>query len=496
MKILNAKSIREWDQFTIDNLPIASIDLMEKAAFTITDWISNNHFSEKFSFAVFCGTGNNGGDGLAITRQLTNKGYNAHAYLMDSDRAQYSTDCHHNRLRLTDNLSIISTANDLPHLSPNTIIIDALLGIGINKKLEGIYKETVEFINQQNLIVISVDLPSGVYLDTHTPKENTVVEADYTLTFQTPKLAMLLPENAMYIGDFEILDIGLHEDFESDSIYNYTTYKNILPLLKERKKFSHKGTYGHSLLIAGSLGKMGAAQLCTAACLRSGSGLVSVHSPKHGLPILQTNIPEAMVSVDQNEEHFTIVPELEPYTAIGVGPGLGRYNSSALALEDLIINASVPLVIDADAINLLAENQHILQRVPENSIYTPHVKEFERLVGTCSTSFERLEKAKEFAEYYKVFMILKGAHTAVISPKGKIFFNSTGNAGMATAGSGDVLTGIITSLLAQGYSSFTASILGVYIHGYAGDMAAKELGEESLIASDIIKNLSTFFKKV
>lgn len=494
MKILSAESIKKWDQYTIENQGISSLDLMERASLKVVDWICENPVANKFSFAIFCGKGNNGGDGLAIARLLKAKNFTVNTFLVKAD--SYSLDCKQNQLRLKNDFNIIESNTDFPLLDDNTIIIDALFGIGINNQLNEINKELVDFINAQNKVVISIDVPSGLYIDLNTPKENSVIEADYTLTFQVPKLAFLVPENDLYVGKFEVLNIDLDNTFSIKSDYFYTEHSDILPLFKQRKKFSHKGNFGHALLIAGSLGKMGAAQLCSHSALRVGTGLVTVHSPKQGLSILQTNIPEAMVSVDKNEEHFTEIPELENYTAIGVGPGLGQYTDSELALEKLILETIVPLVIDADAINLLASNKHIVQRVPTNSIYTPHLKEFERLVGTCSNSFERFKKAQEFCIYYNVFMVLKGANSAVITPEGNIHFNSTGNVGMATAGSGDVLTGIITGLVAQGYSSFEATLLGVYIHGFAGDQAANELGEECLLASDIIKHLSSFFKRI
>lgn len=494
MKILSAELIKKWDQYTIGKQGISSLDLMEKASNKIVNWICENPVAEKFSFAIFCGKGNNGGDGLAIARLLKARNCNVNTFLVQAD--SYSLDCKQNQLRLKNDFNIIESKEDFPLLDDNTIVIDALFGIGINDQLSGINKELVDFINTQNKVVISIDVPSGLYIDTSTPKENSVIEADYTLTFEVPKLAFLVPENAYYVGQFEILNIDLDTTFDTESNYFYTEYSSILPLFKQRKKFAHKGNFGHALLIAGSLGKMGAAQLCSHSALRVGTGLVTVHAPKQGLSILQTNIPEAMVSVDKSEEHLTEIPELDNYTAIGVGPGLGQYTDSELALENLILETTVPLIVDADAINLLANNKYVIQRVPKNSIYTPHLKEFERLVGNCLNSFERLEKAQEFCMYYKVFMVLKGAYSAIITPKGEIHFNSTGNSGMATAGSGDVLTGIITGLVAQGYSSFEASLLGVYIHGFAGDQAANELGEECLLASDIIKHLSSFFKRI
>jgi NAD(P)H-hydrate epimerase len=318
-----------------------------------------------------------------------------------------------------------------------------------------------------------------------------IFKADYTLTFQNPKLAFLLPENDPYVGRFEVLDIGLHPRYlEEVETNNLLTVKAMVkPILHNRTKYSHKGTYGHTLLIAGSEGKTGAALLGAKACLRTGVGLLSVHLPKVAQLPLQTAIPEAMIDGDDSETCFSTFGKLDAYTAVGVGPGLGKADDTVRALKRLIQEVQVPLVMDADALNILSDNPTWLPFLPAKTILTPHPKEFERLVGKSSTSFERLEKQRELAVKYNLIVIVKGAHTTVAMPNGTIFFNTTGNPGMATAGSGDVLTGIILSLLAQRYSPEEAAVLGVYLHGLAGDLAADEIGQEALMASDITEHL-------
>ncbi len=307
-----------------------------------------------------------------------------------------------------------------------------------------------------------------------------------------------MPENEIYVGNWQILDIGLSQDFISTekTKYNYLTHIDVAPTIKGRSKYSHKGTYGHALLIAGSYGKMGAAVLASKACLRSGTGLLTTHIPKSGIDIVQTSTPETMLSIDRYENYFSEVPDLTMYNSIGIGPGLGKEHQSQMAMKLLIQNSNCPIVFDADAINILAENPTWLAFLPNGSILTPHPKEFQRLAGGWSDDFEKLEKQKNLAQKHGIYIILKGANTSVCFPDGQIFFNSTGNPGMATAGSGDVLTGVITGLLATGYSSGIASILGVYIHGLAGDIAANELGLEALTASDIIKNLGKAFNEL
>ena len=313
---------------------------------------------------------------------------------------------------------------------------------------------------------MAIDVPSGLFADQPSAL-GFIFKADYTLSFQFPKLAFLFPENDPYVGRFEILDIGLHPRYvEEVETRNLLTVKAMVkPILHSRTKYSHKGTYGHALLIAGSEGKTGAALLGAKACLRTGVGLLSVHLPKMAQLPLQTAIPEAMVDGDESETCFTMFKDLDAYSAVGVGPGLGKADETQRALKRLIQEVQVPLVMDAVALNILSENPTWLAFLPAKTILTPHPKEFERLVGKTTTSFERLERQRELSMKHNIIIVLKGAHTSITMPNGTCFFNTTGNPGMATAGSGDVLTGIILSLLAQRYSPEEAAVLGVYLHG-------------------------------
>jgi NAD(P)H-hydrate epimerase len=274
------------------------------------------------------------------------------------------------------------------------------------------------------------------------------------------------------------------------------TKRDIKPMMHKRRKYDHKGTFGHALLIAGSYGKMGAAILTAKACLRSGVGLVHAHIPKAGYEIMQTAVPEAMLSMDRYDHYFSALPELDMYHAVGAGPGLGMEKQSQMALKLLIQECQQNMVFDADALNILAENKTWLPFLPQGTILTPHPKEFQRLAGHWKDDFEKLDILRNFCSKYHVYLVLKGAHTATCFPDGKIYFNSTGNPGMATAGSGDVLTGMITGLLAQGYTPGQAAVIGVFIHGLAGDLAMKEKGMESLIAGDIIEHLGRAFREV
>ncbi len=501
MKILSVDNIRKADAYTIENEPIASIDLMERAANGLLDWVTHR-VNTDIKIIIFCGLGNNGGDGLALGRLLSEKDYSITIYIIRySQNQSHDFTVNFNRLSNCDNIEVneITNVNQLGDFTNDDVIVDALFGSGLTRKIDGFIGEIVSFINELDLIKISIDIPSGLFADTTSvSKHCKIIKADYTLSFQFPKLSFLLPENEVYVGNWEILDIGLSPKFiNSVATTNYFLVReDIIPLLLGRAKFSHKGTFGHALIIAGSKGSMGAAVLSSKACLRVGAGLLTTHVPKCGVDILQTALPEAMVSIDNNDNYFTQAPDNGVFTAIGIGPGLGMEKQSATALKLLIQNTPSTLVIDADALNILSENLTWLAFLPMGSVLTPHPKEFMRIVGSWENDFERLEKQRRLAQKYNIYVVLKGANTSVCFPDGSCYFNSTGNPGMATAGSGDALTGIITGLIASGYTSGVAACLGVYVHGLAGDISAKKMGTQALMASDIINNLGEAFLEI
>lgn len=494
LKILSSQQIRELDAYTIAHEPIKSIDLMERACDVFVEWFMRE-FASPRKIGIICGTGNNGGDGLAIARLLSEVNYPVKVWIVRGN-APTTEDFKINFERIQGKLDLydIVSTSDQGLFSDRDILIDAIFGSGLSRPVEGIYEQAINCINQSNAVKIAVDLPSGLMSDkTSTGK---IVKADYTILFQLPKLAFLMPENYRYVGDWRIVDIGLSKVFlkEADTSYYYLTKNSIRQKIRKREKFDHKGTYGHALLIAGSFGKMGACVLSARACLRSGVGLLTVHVPKSGYTIVQTSVPEAMASVYE-EDYFSGELQTSGYAAIGVGPGLGQAKETSNALL-ILLEQGKSLVIDADSLNILAANREWIKQIPSGSILTPHPKEFERLVGSWQNDFERLEKQKQLSIDTKTVVILKGAHSSIASPDGKVYFNSTGNPGMATGGSGDVLTGILTGLLAQGYSAIDAAIIGVYLHGLSGDMAAREKGQHSLIASDLIDYLPAAFKSV
>jgi NAD(P)H-hydrate epimerase len=498
VKVFSVEQIRQGDAFTISNEPIKSIDLMERAAKRCADWLSGR--STEHTFKIFCGMGNNGGDGTAIARMLQDDFIKVMVYIVHT-HDKYSDDGMENLTRLETHypefIQHIFTETDIPALESDDIIVDAIFGSGLSRPITGLGAAIIKLINESKAVIIAIDIPSGLFADhTSTPSKGAIIQADYTLTFQTPKLAFFMPENDSYVGEWVLLDIKIHPDYLASTPTNYylLTKDDVTPLLRHRTRFSHKGIYGHALLIAGSRGKAGAAILSAHATLRSGAGLVTAHLPEDATIPMQTALPEAMISYDRSREVFSHLPELAPYSAIAIGPGIGLRPETATALKLLIQESRVPLIFDADAINIISENKTWLSFIPAGSIFTPHLKEFERLAGATTDGFERLKQQKEFSVRYKCYVVLKGAFTSISTPKGITYFNPTGNPGMATGGSGDVLTGILLGLLAQHYPPRDTALLGVYLHGAAGDIAAEAGGLNTLIASDIIENLGKAFK--
>ena len=501
MKIFTVSQMRELDQYTIAHEPIASIALMERASGKFAEAFAEE-ISSMQRIVVFAGPGNNGGDALAVARILMHKGYKMIVYLLNIHN-KLSEDCEINRFRL---LSVIRNnyfelSDDLSpvNIKQDDIVIDGLFGSGLNKPLNGIAAELVHLINNSGTKVYSIDMPSGLFGETN---ENNIfgniIKATKTFTFQSLKLAFLLPDNEIYVGQWKVLDIGLHDKtiMQTPTYYHYLEKADISKLLKSREKFAYKNNFGHALIVAGSKGKMGAAVLSTKATLRSGAGLVTTHIPSRGEIVMHTAFPEAMLGIDEHEDMITGVSSIEGFSAIGIGPGIGTEESTRKVLGNIFINAKKPLVVDADALNLIAGDKKLMKILPPCSILTPHVGELQRLTKKSNSSYDTLELARDLAATTLCIVVLKGAYSAVCLPDKKVYFNSTGNAGMATAGSGDVLTGIITGLLAQSYSPENAAKIGVYMHGLAGDIAVKERSEESLIAQDIIDYLGKAFVNI
>jgi ADP-dependent NAD(P)H-hydrate dehydratase / NAD(P)H-hydrate epimerase len=501
MKIFSSEQIRKIDEYTIMHEPVSSTDLMERAATELFKWITS-HYGRSEHFFVFSGPGNNGGDGLALARMLVSNGYNVDVYYIKFTE-KTSDDWNVNYRRLSEftdvRLNIIDSDSVFPLVSHNDIIIDAIFGSGLSRPVNGLVHEIIKKINCTNSTILSIDIPSGLFGEDNSKNDyEGIVKATFTLTFQFPKLSFLFAENSNYVGNWIVIPIGLDQNASANisTPYSFLETADIAPLLRKRSKFEHKGSFGHCLLISGSIGKMGATVLSAGAALRTGTGLITCRIPYTGINIVQCALPEAMVSPDRSENYISDCCDTEIYSAVGVGPGLGTEIESKKMLNKLIMNCSKPIVIDADALNIISENKELLNHLPKNAILTPHPKEFERLVGKLNNSYEYLTRQMKFSAEHDCIVVLKGAHTSVSTPDGKVFFNNSGNPGMATAGSGDVLTGIILSLLSQGYTPGNAAITGVFLHGTAGDIAAQESCYESIIASDIILNIGKAYKRI
>jgi NAD(P)H-hydrate epimerase len=501
MKIFRTGQIKDLDKLTIEGEPIASIDLMERAADQLQKWYMRN-FDRSRRVIIFAGPGNNGGDGLALARLLSVNRFNAEVFFV-KDSAKTSDDWKVNYKRLEKETPVLfntlENIDHFPFISSDDILIDAIFGSGLSRPAEGVAGLVIRKINQTGNVVISIDIPSGMFgEDNNSNNPETIIHADYTLSFEFPNLTIMFGENAGFVGEWILLPIGLNKNAirSTHTPYQLVEDTQVMPLLKKRKKYDHKGNYGHGLLISGSYGKIGSAVIGAWAALRTGIGLVTCQVPRCGYEILQTSVPEAMTIIDKNETLISETDTFDPFEAAGIGPGIGTDPVTQEALHNLLLKFGKPLVIDADGINILGLNKNWLSELPVGTILTPHVKEFERIAGKTDNSYHRLERQVKFAAEYKCIVILKGAHTAVATPEGNVYFNSTGNPGMATAGSGDVLTGMLLSLLAQGYSPEDASVTGVYLHGLAGDIASLKSRCESVIASDIIDNIGNAYLKL
>ena len=501
MKIFTSAQIHELDRYTIEHEPIKSVDLMERAATAITRAVAEE-WTTHTPVVVFAGPGNNGGDALAVARLLTNEGYKVRTYLFNITN-HLSDDCVTNRQRLLDgrhakDFTEITAKFDPPELTADTLVIDGLFGSGLNKPLAGGFASLVKYINQSPAKVVSIDVPSGLMSEdnTYNVRAN-IIHATLTLTLHEKKLAFLFGDAQQFIGRLKVLDIRLSQEYiqKTEAQYYVLEESDVRSRLLHRDDFAHKGNMGNALIVAGSYGMSGAAILATRACMRSGAGKITVHTPKKNYGVMQISVPEAVLHMDHEETAFTEAVDTDGFDALGIGPGLGCQETTAIAMIAQIRRAQCPIVADADALNILASHRAWMQQLPKGIIMTPHPKELDRLTGSpANADFERLHRTRELAQSLQAYIILKGHNSALCLPDGQVVFNPTGNSGMATAGSGDVLTGIITALLARGYHQQNACIVGMYLHGLAGDIAVKTLGKESLTASDIIDYLPQAFQ--
>lgn len=502
MKIINSQGIQAIDNATCEAQQISSIDLMERAATAVSYEIISRFLPTK-RFVVIAGPGNNGGDALAVARMLIEQGYRRVEIFLFNVTGKLSHDCDEEckRLMAMDGVDFTEITHHFnpPYLGKNDVVIDGLFGAGLNQPLQGGFVAVARYINESGAYVISIDLPSGLFSEWNANiNMRDVVHADLTLAFQLPRLSFFFAENHPVLGDWKLLDIDLDQSKIKETPTNYYVIdaKNIAPLLHKRLPFTGKRDYGSALLFCGSTGMMGAAVMAARATLKSGAGLATVHSARGGLQILQAAVPEAMYEPDRNDHYITDMTIHHNHQAVAAGPGIGTQNPTITALETMLQNCPAPLVLDADALNCISQRPALLSIIPPKTIITPHIGEFDRLFGEHKNSEDRLNTAVEMSRKYNIIIVLKGHYTAVVRPTGRVYFNTTGNPGMATAGAGDVLTGVITAFLAQGYNPEYAAAIGVYVHGMAGDMAAEEIGEFGLTASDIADFVGRAINKI
>ena len=496
MKIFSAQQIKNCDSFTIKNEPIYSLNLMQRVADSCVNWISNK-FKEKENFYIFCGNGNNGGGGFALAKIMYHNGFDITVFLNENEN--FSKDAASNLKKIKQISGIdIFDFNDAAtfNFKENAVIIDAVFGTGLNRRTNKKEVDLITFLNGVKLPKVSIDMPSGLLADQMITDQTVIFKADETLSFQFWKKTFLHPETGIYCGKVHILDISLSEEFIQDEITSdYVIDDQLIHrIYKTRSEFSHKGNFGKTTIIAGSFGRVGAAVLAVKAALKSGSGLTFVHAPKCGYEILQTSCPEAIYLYGGENHHDRF--QIDHDTVVGIGPSLGINTDTESAFMDFLKSCDQPMVLDADALNIISRHSQFLAKIPENSIITPHPKEFERLFGITENSFDRVELAREKAAELGIYIVLKDHHTQIITPEKDVFYNITGNSGMAKGGSGDALLGIITSLLAQNYSSKDAAIFGVWLHGKAGDLAAEKFSKEAMLPTDLINELGMVFKSL
>jgi hydroxyethylthiazole kinase-like uncharacterized protein yjeF len=529
MKVVTAEEMREIDRETIERRGIPGVVLMERAGLAVVSKIKEIFGRKKV--IVVSGGGNNGGDGLVVARNLHNEGWDVRVFLTSKPEdlkgdaslqykaaVKFGVDVQPIK-ELLDNYSSI--------FSRHSIIVDAILGTGLSKNVTGTLSEVIGLLNKSNVPVISVDIPSGISSD-NGQVMGEAVKAEYTVTFGLPKRGHLLYPGAEYSGKLFIEDIGFPEKLlRSEKFYVELLQKNdVTTLIPERRRYSHKGDYGHVLVVAGSRGKTGAALMAARACLRSGAGLVTIGVPESLSGIFQSRVTEEMTLILPDKGNGTLSGKAsnlildflnESADVLAIGPGIGVSTETRKLMNILIKNSSTPMIIDADGINSIKGERDVFLKAKAPIILTPHPGEMSRLLqqsavsgqqsalpplspprGGINVTIQDIEKdrintAISFARETGTYIVLKGVPTIIAAPDGRAFINSTGNPGMATGGTGDVLTGMISGFLSQGVNPLHASILGVYMHGLAGDIAASEKGQYPMIATDIIDKIPSAF---
>lgn len=505
MKIFNSEDIRAINRRTMETDGISSLELIERVAQGVASEIASRWRPNK-PVMVFAGSGKNGADALSVARILSLLGFSVTVYLLNIGGNRLGRDCRDCRDKLIAEAPGVAfkeiTGNfTMPEINSSHLVIDGLFGTGLKGALTGGFMMLVRYINDSGATVVSIDVPSGMNGDLCTDAVNrNIIHADLTLTVQFPRPAFFMKENAELIGEWKALDINLNQEIirSTPTGFHLVESNEVRSLLRPRSLFSSKADYGSALLVAGSYGMMGAAVLSARGALRAGAGKVSVHAPMCGYEILQSSVPEAMFIADSDSSKL-VVGSIKPehdYSAIGLGCGLGTHENTVNALEKFLQSRTRPVVLDADALNCIAKRPSMLSDIPVLSVLTPHAGEFDRLFGNNPTDEARLLKAIDVAHYYNITILLKGHYTALVRPDHKVYFNSTGTPAMATPGSGDVLTGVITSLMAQGYKPEVSALIGAFVHGLAGEIAAEANGDYGVTAGDIAANIGVAIKSL
>lgn len=503
MKIFTSKEIKAIDAYTIEHEPISHIDLMERAATSVTYEIMSR-WRPDCRFVVFAGPGNNGGDALAVARLLKSYGYNrVETFFFNVPTLHVSECCFKNRDRLcaiegVDFTEVVGGEFDPPLLGAGDIVVDGLFGSGLSRPLEGGFTSLVQYINESGATIVAIDMPSGLMGEWNMGDRRNIIRANITFAFQFKRLSFFFAENAQNVGECKVLDIDLSREAirKTRSKFYLVEDYEVKNVMHSRPIHCNKYNFGNMLLVAGSYGMYGASVLSARAAMRTGVGVLTVHGPCSGHDILQISVPEAKYDADSDDWVTTGVSLEHHYDAVALGPGIGKDKKTIDALEIFLKNYRKPCVLDADALNCIAARPTLLDNIVGKSIITPHASEFDRIFGTCHSEDERLRRAIDVAKRYQIVIVLKAHHTMTVNTDGQVYVNSNGNPGMATAGSGDVLTGIIGSLLAQGYDSRTSAVMGVFIHGAAGDMAAVAHGSYGMVAGDIIDNIGSVIRNL
>lgn len=496
MKLFTNEQIRTIERSTIETEGVLPAEIIERVAEGVADEIASRWRPSKPTI-VFAGPGNNGADALASARLLYERGFRPSVYLFNIGGDKLSVECIAARDRLlqsTPDIDFIEVTSRFtpPEISQSHLVVDGLFGAGLREELRGGFMSLVQYINEEHPTVVSIDLPSGMFGDWNPRIVNrNTIHATLTLAIQFPRLCFFMEDNAELVGEWKTIDVGLSQQAISSlpAEFCLVEKRDIHRRLRRRKEFCSKADFGSAILYAGSYGMMGAAQLAARGALRGGVGKLTVCAPKCGYQILQTTVPEALYRNNRGDMILTEIHPERDFSAIAIGPGIGTNEITVKALEDFLSAIDKPVVLDADALNCIALRPAMLNTIPILSVLTPHAGEFDRMFGPQPSSEARLRKAIEMAKFYNIIIILKGRYTAIVRPDGKIYFNSSGCPGMATAGSGDVLTGLLTAMMAQGYPAEIASIIAVYIHGVAGEMAQAKQGEYGVTAGDIADNI-------